>query len=39
MTPFVDDFNEMKLLSTVKKIKDDFEIGLTSKKNMIDDNL
>ena len=33
MTPFLDDFNDLRIQSTVRKIKDDFDIGMTLKKN------
>lgn len=39
LTPFVDDFERIRLQTTIRKIKDDFEIGLTSKKEIANDEL
>ena len=39
MTPFLDDFNDLRIQSTIRKIKDDFEIGMTTKKNIESSNL
>ena len=39
MTPFLDDFDQLRLQSTVRKFKDDFEIGMTLKKKNESDQL